>query len=167
VFFGSRLSLGIVNLKPLLPGRETDLPLATSTLTTADVLLLPRRVVPRLSDLNPDEVTDLFLSVQHVGRILEKAYNAQSMTISIQDGKSAGQSVPHVHVHLIPRKFTDYGGDNDQIYPALEENEHGLKDDLESKGSGWTGAKDEDRIPRGMKEMEDEAEWLKTLFVEM
>lgn len=123
-------------------------------------------MVPRLSDLSSDEVIDLFLSVQQVGRILEKAYNAQSMTISIQDGKSAGQSVPHVHVHLIPRKSTDYGGDNDQIYPALEENEQGLKDALELKTSEWTGAKDEDRKPRSMEEMEKEAAWLKGILEE-
>lgn len=88
------------------------------------------------------------------------------MTISIQDGKSAGQSVPHVHVHLIPRKSTDYGGDNDQIYPALEENEQGLKDALELKTSEWTGAKDEDRKPRSMEEMEKEAAWLKGILEE-
>jgi bis(5'-adenosyl)-triphosphatase len=128
------------------------------------VLVLPRRVVPRLADLNPDEVTDLFLSVQHVGKVLEKAYNAQSLTISIQDGIHAGQSVPHVHVHLIPRKSTDYGGDNDQIYPALEENEKQMKGDMESKRDEWKTAKDEDRKPRSMEEMEKEAEWLKSLF---
>jgi bis(5'-adenosyl)-triphosphatase len=130
------------------------------------VLVLPRRVVPRLADLNPEEVTDLFLSVQHVGKVIEKAYNAQSLTISIQDGKEAGQSVAHVHVHLLPRKATDYEGDNDQIYPALEENEKESNGDLDvtDKGDTWKTAKDEDRKPRNMEEMQQEAEWLKGLF---
>jgi bis(5'-adenosyl)-triphosphatase len=163
VFFISRLSLGIVNLKPLLPGRKYFHSLTLHT-DQIDVLVLPRRVVPRLADLNPEEVTDLFLSVQHVGKVLEKAYNAQSLTVSIQDGKEAGQSVPHVHVHLIPRKSTDYGGDNDQIYSALEENEKGMKGDMDSKRDEWKNAKDEDREPRTMEEMENEAEWLKGLF---
>ena len=109
-------------------------------------------------------MTDLFLCVQHVGRVLEKAYNAQSLTISIQDGAQAGQSVPHVHVHLIPRKSTDYGGDVDQVYPALEENEKAMKGDMESERDEWKTAKDEDRKPRSMEEMEKEAEWLKGLF---
>jgi bis(5'-adenosyl)-triphosphatase len=109
------------------------------------------------------------LSVQQVGKVLEKAYNAQSLTISLQDGKEAGQSVPHVHVHLIPRKSTDYGGDNDQIYPALEKNEEELNGDLRSSSEGdeWKVAKDEDRKPRSMEEMEKEAEWLKGLFKDM
>jgi len=130
------------------------------------VLVLPRRVVPRLADLDPEEVTDLFLSVQHVGKVLEKAYNGQSLTISIQDGKEAGQSVPHVHVHLIPRKSTDFDGDNDRIYPALEDNEKELEGNLKSeeRGSEWRTPKDEDRKPRSMEEMEKEAGWLQGLF---
>ena len=130
------------------------------------MLVLPRRVVPRLADLDPEEVTDLFLSVQHVGKVLEKAYNGQSLTISIQDGKEAGQSVPHVHVHLIPRKSTDFDGDNDRIYPALEDNEKELEGNLKSeeRGSEWRTPKDEDRKPRSMEEMEKEAGWLQGLF---
>ena len=130
------------------------------------MLVIPRRVVFRLSDLDPEEVTDLFLSVQHVGKVLEKAYNAQSLTISIQDGKEAGQSVPHVHVHLIPRKSTDFDGDNDRIYPALEENEKELEGNLKSeeRGSEWRTPKDEDRKPRSLEVMEKEAEWLRGLF---
>lgn len=83
---------------------------------------------------------------------------------------SAGQSVPHVHVHIIPRRSTDYGGDNDQIYPALEENERGMKaglqarDEVKGGSTGWNGLRDEDRKPRGMEEMEKEASWLKGLM---
>lgn len=136
----------------------------TAAADRVDVLIIPRRVVSRFADLKPEEVTDLFLSVQHVGNVLEKAYHAHSLTISIQDGKQAGQSVPHVHVHLIPRKVTDYEGDNDQIYPALEENEKELKRDMENERDAWRTPKDEDRKPRSMEEMEKEAGWLKGLI---
>ena len=42
------------------------------------------RVVPRLADLSPDEITDLFLSVQKVGKVIEKEYGGQGLTISCQ-----------------------------------------------------------------------------------
>ncbi|WWD08820.1 hypothetical protein V865_006934 [Kwoniella europaea PYCC6329] len=169
VFYSTPLSIGIVNLKPLLPGH---------------VLIIPKRVVPRLSDLNSPEITDLFLTVQKVGKGLERYYNAQALTISLQDGKSAGQSVPHVHVHILPRHSTDFEGENDRIYPLLEENESHLKENLEisqdqndstmtngninnqlkktkgkanSIGEDWNIPSDEDRKPRSMQEMEDEA----------
>lgn len=101
----------------------------------------------------------------------------------------AGQSVPHVHVHLIPRHETDYEGVNDRIYPALEANEQQLNSTLEKSsttstsavttatqdtpstssssvrgGGGWRIPKDEERKPRSMDEMESEAQWLGSLF---
>lgn len=56
------------------------------------------------------------------------------------------------------------------MYPALEESENGLKGVLEqlvgeNKGkSELQVAKDEDRIPRTIEDMEKEADWLKTFF---
>lgn len=49
-----------------------------------DVLVCPRRVVPRMSDLRPEEVSDLFLTVQQVGKVLGKAFDAEALTISCQ-----------------------------------------------------------------------------------
>lgn len=82
------------------------------------------------------------------------------MNVAIQDGVAAGQSVPHVHCHLIPRYLKDGWGDG--IYQVLEENE-GLM-----RGKWWLQvceamqvAKDEERKERTMEVMEKEAEWLK------
>lgn len=171
VFYRSALSVGIVNLKPLLPGH---------------VLIVPKRVVPRLADLEANEVSDLFLSVQHIGKVLEDVYKARAMTVSLQDGVAAGQSVPHVHIHLIPRHPTDYDGKNDRIYPLLEQSENRLHGDLKNsdvpavngnaEGNAehdgqtkaqmgkWEVPKDEDRKPRSTEEMEREAIWLASFF---
>ena len=51
-----------------------------------------------------EEHADLFQSVRVVSNVLEKYYSADALNIAIQDGKDAGQSVPHVHVHILPRK---------------------------------------------------------------
>ncbi|GAA5924278.1 bis(5'-adenosyl)-triphosphatase [Sporobolomyces koalae] len=104
IFYQSPLSLGIVNLKPLVPGH---------------VLIIPKRVVPRFRDLTREEVTDLFQSVHQVSRVIELEYKAQALNVALQDGPLAGQSVPHVHIHIIPRKAKDFEP-LDEMYNALD-----------------------------------------------
>lgn len=81
------LSVAFVNLKPLVKGH---------------VLVTPRRVVPRLADLTAEEYDDLFRAVRDVQEHLERFYGAEATRLGIQDGPDAGQSVPHVHVHVLP-----------------------------------------------------------------
>lgn len=86
------------------------------------VLVSPLRAARRLSDLDQAEVTDLFLTVQQVGKMIERVYGASSLNIAIQDGPAAGQSVPHLHTHIIPRQSADLDaqGGSDAIYGMLE-----------------------------------------------
>ncbi|EJC98682.1 diadenosine 5',5'''-P1,P4-tetraphosphate asymmetrical hydrolase [Fomitiporia mediterranea MF3/22] len=172
-FYRTAHAFAIVNLKPIVPGH---------------VLVIPTRVVPRLSDLSSSEVGELFTSVQLVGRVVERAYGADSLTIACQDGLAAGQSIPHVHVHVLPRKLPGRpdGGDafsenNDAVYPALEDSEHTLPRDLQAMQREVNkratkeveGDKrmnrlkvdaDDERPPRTVEEMVREAEWLHGLF---
>jgi bis(5'-adenosyl)-triphosphatase len=90
---------------------------------------------------------------------------------ALQDGSAAGQSVPHVHIHILPRRTTDFEGRNDDVYPALEKNEHQLDEAfaiVEKKAHGerkvMTIPKDEDRKVRTEEDMEKEAQWLATFF---
>ncbi|KAJ5822592.1 Histidine triad (HIT) protein [Penicillium robsamsonii] len=113
VFHTTPLTFALVNLKPILPGH---------------VLVSPRRVVPRVTDLTPAETSDLFLTVRRVGRMVERVYGATSLNIAIQDGAHAGQSVPHVHAHIIPRKAADldHAGGTDAVYDLLDGDEGDL-----------------------------------------
>lgn len=135
----------------------------------------PRRLVPRFNDLSPAEVQDLFATVQRVSRMVERVFAASSLNIAIQDGVDAGQSVPHVHAHIIPRKKDDleHRGGTDAIYRMMESDDADLNKLLKEKeaaaamklreeeGKGGFASVDNDsRTPRGDKEMEEEAEWL-------
>jgi bis(5'-adenosyl)-triphosphatase len=141
-----------VNLKPLLPGH---------------VLVSPRRVVPRFNDLSAAEVQDLFLTVQRVSRTIERVYSATALNIAIQDGRDAGQSVPHVHAHIIPRKKEDLP-EADAIYKMMEGDEGDLakplrerRDDGEERRGKFPAVDADDaRVPRDKEVMEREAEWL-------
>ena len=68
------------------------------------MLVTPRRVVPRLEEMSAAERADLFSTARRVQRAIAAASGGADVELGIQDGRDAGQSVPHVHVHLLPRK---------------------------------------------------------------
>ena len=59
------------------------------------------------------------LTVQMLTKFLQKERNTDSCTISIQEGAGAGQTINHLHVHIIPRTAGKFKN-NDDIYPLLE-----------------------------------------------
>ena len=66
----------------LHPGiNQTKIPLPTYL---PDVLVCSTRPVPRLTDLRADELTELMHAVQRVGRVVERAYKADGLTIACQ-----------------------------------------------------------------------------------
>ncbi|XP_060691171.1 bis(5'-adenosyl)-triphosphatase isoform X2 [Hemiscyllium ocellatum] len=78
IFLQTELSFALVNRKPVVPGH---------------VLVCPIRLTERFRDLQPDELTDLFQTSQKVAKVVEQHFKATSLTIAIQDGPEAGQTV--------------------------------------------------------------------------
>jgi histidine triad (HIT) family protein len=78
-------------------------------LAPGHTLVVPTRAVARLADLDAAAHAALFDAVRTLTPRVEAAVEADAMTVGINDGPAAGQEVPHVHVHLIPR-FADDGG---------------------------------------------------------
>ena len=88
------------------------------------------------------------------------------MTISIQDGAVAGQTVPHVHVHLLPREEGDFDPP-DKVYDAIDSVDLSVAlgnvvEEGEKKRR--VVVDDEYRVARGKAEMRKEAEELSLLF---
>jgi histidine triad (HIT) family protein len=69
------------------------------------VLVVPRGHVETLLDLPPDEVAPLFGAVQLVARAVEQALGAVGSFVAVNNRVS--QSVPHLHVHVVPRRPKD------------------------------------------------------------
>ncbi|KAI9795032.1 MAG: hypothetical protein M1816_000052 [Peltula sp. TS41687] len=143
VFHRTPLSYALVNLKPLKPGH---------------VLICPRRVAPTFQDLNRSEIADLFETAQVVSGMIRRVYDAPAVNIAIQDGPEAGQTVPHLHIHIIPRHRGDFGGQADRVYDLLESREGYVGGALKER---WSGVDDGLRRARGEDEMRTEAELLR------
>lgn len=122
----TNLSYAFVNIRPFLPYH---------------ILLSPIRCEARLKDLTIQEITDLMVVAQKLVKGLECL--GSSWNINLQDGKEAGQTIPHVHFHLVPRNFNDLKRNND-VYDNID--------------------KSFENRDRTAEEMRREADYLKEMF---
>jgi diadenosine tetraphosphate (Ap4A) HIT family hydrolase len=70
-------------------------------------LVIPYRHVSEYFDINDEEREELWRLVAEGKKIADEKYNPDGYNIGINIGKWAGQSIPHLHIHVIPR----YEGD--------------------------------------------------------
>lgn len=70
-------------------------------------LIIPRRHVASFFDLTKDEQKDMLTLADNVKSIIDEKYHPDGYNVGVNVGEAAGQSVLHVHLHLIPR----YKGD--------------------------------------------------------
>ena len=90
-------------------------------------LVIPIRPVQRLADLTQDERSSLMDGVAEVQHRLGRKFSTTDFTVCVHDGPLAGQEVPHVHVHVLPRTSGDGGGTLMAMWPAtpIAEPDHG------------------------------------------
>jgi bis(5'-adenosyl)-triphosphatase len=94
--------------------------------------------------------------------VLKVKYNCDAFNVAVQDGTHAGQSVPHVHVHVLPRHRGDLER-NDDIYDELEA--WAPRDEKKSmKIPKFDVPEDSERRDRTLKEMAAESAMYKSLI---
>ena len=86
------LCVAFMDIRPIRPGH---------------VLVVPRQSVATLEELPPPTHTRVFEVATRVGRVQRQVLGSLAQHLLVNDGQGASQTVPHVHVHVIPR----YSGD--------------------------------------------------------
>ena len=83
-------ALAFVDVRPVFPGH---------------CLLVPRAHTETFTDLPADDVSPFFTTGQRLARAVERAMDAHGTFVAMNNKVS--QSVPHLHLHVVPRRFKD------------------------------------------------------------
>ncbi|KAI3328965.1 hit domain-containing protein [Xylariaceae sp. AK1471] len=199
VFMTTPHSFALVNLKPLLPGHVL-------VCTRAPHKRLTELSPPELTDLfgavqrvqrmlaahyfsqsqsqsqsqprdDPKHIKNTGSSVATTAAAAPP--EAGSFNIAIQDGPEAGQTVPHVHVHVIPRirgsTAKDSSTEGDAVYELMAAEAGNVGGALWDRamasrpqpGGGFPRIEDQDRKGRSMEEMEAEADMFRDALASM
>ena len=86
-------------------------------LADGHVLVVPRAHVPCVEDLSPEAADALFRAVVRLAGPVREALGAAGTTIGVNNGEATGQTIPHVHVHIVPRWPDDGAGSVHTIFP--------------------------------------------------
>lgn len=90
VVFADKNTMAFLDHRPLFPGHT---------------LLVPRKHCETLADLPAELVGPLFTNAQLLSRVVQSAMEAEGSFVALNNRVS--QSVPHLHVHVVPRRKKD------------------------------------------------------------
>lgn len=89
-------------------------------------LVIPKTAAVSLLDLAPEAAAYTITIVQKIAKAIEKALDVKGIVLMQLSGEAAGQTVPHVHFHLIPSSVHELGkhaarmGDQEKIQAFAE-----------------------------------------------
>jgi bis(5'-adenosyl)-triphosphatase len=111
-FMDSEHFLAIYNIAPILRGHS---------------LVISRKHNRSLFEFSESELAEFVLFSKEVTELLLEAFKGEGFDWSIQEGHSAGQSVPHFHLHIVIRRPNDMKAET-EWYSMIRENENKLLD---------------------------------------
>lgn len=115
VFYTQKDFLGAYNIAPVLPGHS---------------LIIPKKHVISITELNDHELFGFFNTARKVLAILMKAFHTDAFDWSLQEKPEAGQTIEHLHLHIVPRTKYDLQNPGDW-YPLLQNNDSQIIDSLD------------------------------------
>jgi bis(5'-adenosyl)-triphosphatase len=113
VFLESDHFLAVYNIAPVLPGHS---------------LIIPRDHITSFIDLNRQQRTEFLDTTTRAVRVLLKAFQTDAFDLSVQEKPEAGQTIEHMHLHIVPRLKGDLPNPGDW-YPVIHESDRMIIDD--------------------------------------
>lgn len=72
-------------------------------MSTGHTLVIPKSPVRNILDVDPDVLSILIQDVQRIARAAKQAFDSEGVLIQQFNGKASGQTVFHLHFHVVPR----------------------------------------------------------------
>ena len=139
-FYETRDFIAIYNIAPILPGHS---------------LIIPRNHHTSLMTLSDELLFDFFKTARTALLILMKAFHTRAFDWSIQEKPEAGQTIEHLHLHIVPR-ITDDLIHPGHWYPLIHRNDMEIMD---SENRPRLNAQELMVIVEKLKEAGRQTEW--------
>jgi histidine triad (HIT) family protein len=100
--------------------------LDANPLAPGHTLVIPKDHHERMEDLPADLAGEVLVELHKLVPAVQQAVDADGATVAFNNGEAAGQEVPHVHGHIVPRFDDDGGGPIHGIFgqrPDLSDDE--------------------------------------------
>lgn len=83
-------------------------------------VVIPKMHAENLIELPSDKIEAVFSAVKKVQQKLLGALQPEGFSVGWNHGEAGGQTVPHLHIHVLPRWKNDHGGSIHSITKKLE-----------------------------------------------
>ncbi|HYD65337.1 HIT family protein [Azospirillum sp.] len=103
----SRIIAGEIPCAKVYEDEATFAFMDAGQLNPGHVLVALKRPAATILDLSEDEAAALFRTVHKVARAVQDAFRPEGITILQANGAAGWQTVPHIHVHVLPRHADD------------------------------------------------------------
>ena len=113
-----RIASGEIPAEIVAQDADTVAFLDITPLADGHTVVVPRAHAATVEELKPADNAALFAAVRRLAGAVRTATGAAGTTIGVNNGAATGQTIPHVHVHIVPRWSDDRAGSVHTIFTA-------------------------------------------------
>lgn len=102
-----KIGTGVIPSHKVYEDEKSFAFLDINPITKGHTLVIPKNHYTRLAEVDPLDLQALMTALQKVAAGIEEALDPEGLNIFINQGEVAGQVVPHLHIHVVPRTSSD------------------------------------------------------------
>ena len=105
-----KIIAGDISAKVIMQNERAMALLDAFPLAPGHTLVIPKSHYAKVQQMSEQDAMAVFEIIWKLAGAVETGSQVNASTIAIHNGNEAGQEVPHVHVHIVPRKIDDGAG---------------------------------------------------------